>query len=538
MVKRKLKTAVFGLISSLLVLGMVACSSAPQSAPPAGNGAQPNGASQQGSDSGNNTPKPGGVLKLARAQDMSNLDPIVPGDNMTIWTLLLMYDQLVRVTPDGNGIEPALATDWKISEDGKTYTFQLRKDVKFHDGTVMTPADVKFSLDRARGEESSWNWIYTGIDSIEVTGENEVTIKTKAPYAPLLSSLALFSSSIVSEKAFKEKGKEFFASNEMGTGPFMLGNWQRGQKVELKKNPDYWQAGKPYLDGVEFVQVPEDTTRLFQLRASEIDIASNVPFNQMEELKADSNLNVMTVDQSRVDVIVINNTVLPFNDAKIRQAINYAIDKDALIKTVLMGNGQMATSYLPKMMFHNDQIEGYKYNLEKAKALMAESSKPQGFKTSLLISSGDEFDRQIAIIVKDQLAQIGIEVDIQQLEPGAQYDAVNNMKYEMATTYFSTDITDPDELTSFEVVSTGGTNSYHTGYKNPKVDELADKARGELDESKRKEMYFEIQKLVSEDAPFLFLFYKPATYAAQSYVKNFNVLSTGNYRLEDVWLNK
>ncbi|MDR7316918.1 ABC transporter substrate-binding protein [Brevibacillus nitrificans] len=539
--KQVVKKGFLLMAALLLAVGTVACSSAPESSQ-GDSGSTTNSAAQPAAapaaNAGDETPKPGGILKLARAQDLSNLDPIVPGDNMTIWALLLMYDQLVRVRADGNDVEPALATDWTISEDKKTYVFNLRKDVKFHDGSVMTAADVKFSLDRARGEGSSWSWIYTGIESVEVSGDNQVTIKTKTPYAPLLSSLALFSSSIVSEKAVKDQGKDFLSDKEFGTGPFQLANWQRGQKVELAKNADYWQAGKPYLDGVELVQVPEDTTRLFQLRAGDIDIASNVPFNAMAELQADSALTVMTPQVSRVDVININHTHEPFNDVKIRQAINYAVDKDLIIKTVLMGNGEMATSYLPKMKYFNDQLEGYKYDLEKAKKLMAESSKPQGFKTKLLIASGDETDRQIAVIVKDQLAALGIDVEIQMMESGAAYEAVNQMNYDLATTYFSTDIIDPDELTSFEVVSTGGTDAYHTGYKNPKVDELAEKARAELDETKRKEMYLEIQKLVSEDATFLFLYYKPATYAVQNYVKGFHVLSTGNYRLEEVWLNK
>lgn len=539
--KQVVKKGFFLMAALLLAVGTVACSSAPEGSQ-GDSGSTTNSATPPAAapaaNAGDETPKPGGILKLARAQDLSNLDPIVPGDNMTIWALLLMYDQLVRVTADGNDVEPALATDWTISEDKKTYVFNLRKDVKFHDGSVMTAADVKFSLDRARGEGSSWSWIYTGIESVEVSGDNQVTIQTKTPYAPLLSSLALFSSSIVSEKAVKDQGKDFLSDKEFGTGPFKLANWQRGQKVELAKNPDYWHAGKPYLDGVELVQVPEDTTRLFQLRAGDIDIASNVPFNAMAELQADPALTVMTPQVSRVDVININHTHEPFHDVKIRQAINYAVDKDLIIKTVLMGNGEMATSYLPKMKYFNDQLEGYKYDLEKAKKLMAESSKPQGFKTKLLIASGDETDRQIAVIVKDQLAALGIDVEIQMMESGAAYEAVNQMNYDLATTYFSTDIIDPDELTSFEVVSTGGTDAYHTGYKNPKVDELAEKARAELDEAKRKEMYLEIQKLVSEDATFLFLYYKPATYAVQNYVKGFHVLSTGNYRLEEVWLNK
>ncbi|MEX2103905.1 MAG: ABC transporter substrate-binding protein, partial [Bacilli bacterium] len=410
-------------------------------------------------------------------------------------------------------------------------------DVKFHDGSLVTPQDVKFSLDRVRSKDSNWSWIFSSISSIEATGENQITINLSQPYAPLLSSLALFSASILPEKAVTEKGEEF-GNHPIGSGPFMFDEWKRGQSIVLKKNVDYWQKGKPYLDGVEFVQVPEDTTRILKLQSGEVDIASPIPFSSLDQLKADSRLSVSVDPLSRVDMININTTKEPFNDKKIRQAMNYVIDKELIIQSVLSGNGQPSASFLPPMMHFNDQLEGYKRDLEKAKQLMNESSKPNGFKTTLKIGSGDQIALQVAVIAKDQLAEIGIDVEIVQLDNGVKSDQVSKMDYDLAMMLLVSDIIDPDELTTFGVVSTGGINSYYTGYTNEQVNELALKAQGEIDEQKRKEMYFDIQKLVSEDAPFIFLYFTPSTSSKQTYVNGFEVLTTGSYRLEDVWLDK
>ncbi len=534
-VKKRMTKGLFTLLSVLLVAGTVACSTE-ESSSPAPSGGQP--ADGQQAAQGQDTPKPGGILRFARTQDAVNLDPIMPLENLSIWTVLLIYDTLVRVAPDGNSYEPGLATDWTISPDGKSFVFNLRKDVKFHNGMPVTAEDVKFSLDRARGKDSNWNWLYTSIASVEITGENQVTIKTNEPYAPMLSNLALFAASIVPEKVVLEKGKDYLANNPIGSGPFVFEQWLRGQKMTFKKNPDYWQKGKPYLDGIEFTQEPEDTTRLLKLSADEIDVASDVPYSSIESLKSSSNVNVQLDPLAGINLIHINTTKEPFTDPKIRQAMNYAVDRNAIIQTVLLGNGRPATSYLPRVLYYDDKLPAYEYDIAKAKQLMAESTRPNGFKTTLTINSGNEIYRQLAIIIKQELAEIGIDAEIAQLEPGTKEENLNAMKYEIAAGYVTSDVIDPDELTTYEVVSDGGMHSFFTGYKNPQVDELAVKARGELDEAKRKEMYAEIQKIVKDDAPFIFLFEQPSSYATSTNVKGFKVMTTGNYRLEDVWLNK
>ncbi len=533
--KKLVRNAIFGVCSLLLAAGTVACSSEPQnnSQPPA----EQSGTAGQETASAN-TPKAGGVLRLTNPKDVTGFDPIVAVDNVSIWIITNLYDKLVRLSADGTSIEPDLATDWTISDDGKTYTFNLRKDVQFSNGMPVTAADVKFSLDRARqAEESNAKSFFTSVQSVDVLDENQVAIKLSEPYVPLMSILAMYSSAIVPEKVVKEQGKEF-ANNPVGSGPFMLDNWQRGQAVVLKKNPNYWQKGKPYLDEVRYEQVPEDTTKILKLQAKEIEVTSEVPFSMLDQLKADTSLNVMVSPFAHLEMIGINTTKEPFNDVKIRQAMNYAVNKDDLIKVVLNGNGEPASSYLPKVMYLNDQLEGYKYNLDKAKELMAQSSKPNGFKTTMIIKNGNEISKQAAIIIKEQLKAIGIDVEIQQLETGTVYEMQQAMNYEMIMAAYSSDVIDPDELTMFGVVSNGGANSCYTGYKNPKVDELAVKAQGELDENKRKEMYYDIQKTVSEDAPFVFLYFTPSTYVMQKEVQNFQVTPLGSYRLEEVWLNQ
>lgn len=526
------------LVSVWTMISLVACSASPanQTAQTPQQPAPQPGVEQTAEQ--DNTPQPGGVLRFARNHDITSFDPIIPATNLAIWTMLNMYDQLVRLSPNGDGIEPGVATDWTISEDGKTYVFNLRDDVKFHNGMPLTPEDVKYSLDRARGGDSNWDWIYPAIKSIDVTGEHQVTINLEAPYLPLLSTLALSSSSIVPKQVVEEKGKEFFANNPVGSGPFQLESWQRGQKIVLKKNPDYWQKGKPYLDGVEFVQVPEDTAKIFMLQAKELEISSNVPFSSLQQLEADPSLNVLVAPFARLDMIPINSTVEPFNDLKIRQAMNYAINKQEIIDAVLMGHGEVATSYLPKVMYYNEQLEGYPYNLEKAKQLMAESSRPDGFKATLTINSGSDINSQMAVIVKEQLKAIGIDLEIQQLEPGVVDEMHSSMKYEMITTYYSSDIIDPDEITMFGAAPSGGTSAYYTGYKNEALDKLALQAQQEQDETKRKEMYYELQRIFSEDAPFIFLFHTPNSYVTQKNVHGFQVSNMGSYRLEDVWLSK
>jgi peptide/nickel transport system substrate-binding protein len=500
----------------------------------AGSGNSPGDASNKAGEATAGA-KPGGVLTMARPREPDSLDPIVPTDNESIYTMLLIYDQLVRVAKDGKSVEAGLAETWETSQDGKTFTFHLRQGVKFHNGDPVTVDDVIYSLNRVKSDKKSgWADMYADIETIQAKDAATLVITTKRPYVPMLANLSMFAASIVPKK-LGESGYDFNAK-PVGSGPFVFDHWSKGTEIVLKKNPDYWQKGLPYLDEVRFLLVAEDNTRNLKLQAGEVDIAADVPFSSIAELKSNPDVTVKAEPLMRVDFITMNTTRKPFDDVKIRQAVNYAVDKDALIQAVLFGNGKPANTFLPPMLYHDDAAPGYKNDVAKAKELITQSSQPNGFKTTLNIASGDSLQNQVAIIVKEQLAKIGIDVTIQQLESGVKRKAFRDLNYDLSYQLMTSDVIDPDELTMFGGAS--ATKTFWTGYNNPKVDQLAKDGQAETDPAKRAQIYKEIQKILSDDAPYIYLYYVPAANVTSKRVQNFTPLLTGNYRLEEVQLSK
>lgn len=514
------------LISIALALLMAACGS---SSTDEGTGA---GTSSDG------TPKSGGILRVSWYEEPQSLDPIVPSDNQSIWTIANLFEQLVRVNADGSGIEPGLATSWDVSEDGKTYTFHLREGAQFSDGSPVTAQDVEFSLNRARGENSNWSSLFAGIESVKALDDGTVNVSTKKPSAVLLAHLALFSASIVPEAAVEAQG-EAFGESPIGSGPFMLSKWDRGVQVELEKNPYYWQEGKPYLDGAVFVRSPEDNSRVLQLQSGECDLARPIAFSALADVKSNPSLVVQTNPQLNSHIVTLNNEKAPFDDPLVRKAMNHATDKEGILKSVFAGNGSVSNGYLPQMPgWWDESLPVYEYNVEKAKDLLAQSSVPNGFSTELVFVSGDATNEATAVIIQENLAKIGIKVKLLSLDSGAEWEKLTRGDFEMGKDYGSSDILDPDQMTTFFVVLHDRAKSYWSRYYNADVERWAREAQTELDADKRHELYNQIQAQVNEDAPFIFLFYLPDSTVFQSYVKGFNVLPTGNWRMEDVWLDK
>ena len=482
------------------------------------------------------TPKMGGSISMSLADDdVSSFDPIVPFDNMSIWTMLLIYDQVIRVDAKGTGLEGGLAETWDVSDDNLTFTFHLR-DANFHDGTPCTSEDVVFCLDRTvKGEESGWAFLFSAVDKIEAPDPKTVVITLKQPWAPFEADLALYGASIFPKAALDAQGDKLW-EHPIGTGPFMFDSWEKGAQVVLKKYPGYWDEGKPYLDELVFKVLTDSNARVLQLQGGELDIATDVPFNQIEPLSANPDYVLVPDAVAKIDYIGLNVTRPPLDDQKLRQAINYAVDKDAIVKNVLFGAGQPATSYLPLMPGHDPDAKGYPYDLEKAKQLVAESAGKDGFKFELLTGVGDAVGSQVCQLVAASLAQIGGTVTITQVEPGIFTERVNEKQdFDAYKGYYTTDIIDPDELTAFAVYSKGGAKAVWTGYKNDEVEKLVEDAETELDPEKRQEIYNKIQAIHLDDAPFIFLYYPSGRTATQAYVKNFHVLPTGNYRLQEVW---
>lgn len=476
----------------------------------------------------------GGSFIFSRGNDSDNLDPVTQDGNVNIWIFMNIYDQLVKVNDAGTEIVPALAEKWEISDDNVTYTFHLRPGVTFSDGTPLKASDVKFSLDRAKtNDKSGWTFSLEAMKEVAAPDDSTVVITLTEPWAPFLSDLAMFNASVISEAFAKKVGEDGLVEQTMGTGPFMLGEWKKGEYILLKKNPNYWEPGLPLLDEIKITVVPDDNSRILQLQGGEIMGMYDVPLNRLAELSANPDLQVKQFVSTYNNFIALNTREGPLADVKLRQALNYATDQATLIKVVNFGVGEVSNSFMPNgALYWNPDQAGYPFDLEKAKALIAESSSAGGVKISIQVRSGAESALQLATALKDMWSKIGVDLDIQQLEQAVVTQNYRDNKFEAYATGWTNDIIDPDELVSYAIIPDNFQN-YHTGWVNDEAVSLAKKGRTVLDDAERRKIYYRIQEIHMQDAPFVYLYTLPYTDVLAKKVQGFLHHPMGQW----VWLN-
>jgi peptide/nickel transport system substrate-binding protein len=507
------------LVSALLLVG-TACSN---------NGSTSTGTGEQAA---------GGDVTIVRKGDSLSMDNTMVFSNDSIWVFQQMYESLYEVTPDGKGVQPLLAESHTVSEDKLTWTFKLKQGVTFSNGQPMTSADVKFSLDKARSTKGGWEFLDVAIKSVSAPDEGTVVVKTKYPWAPLLADLANFNNAVL-PKDYAGKSKEDFLKAPIGTGPFKWDHWTKGSEIKLVKNATYWDKGKPALDSVTWKVVPDDNARTVQIQGGQAQINQEPPFSSIEQLKGQPGIAVTLFPSTRTDYVMMNQKEKPYDDVHVRRAISYALDREAMVKTLLFGNGTPANSFLmPNVPFYDASTPGLQYDMAKAKEELAQSSVPDGFKTTFLASSGDTTDAAIAQILQSSLKELGITVDIQNTDPSAARDLQNAQKYQISHSYWTMDIADPDELVTFAVDPDAGSRSFYTGYRNEQVIADTKEAQRTFDEATRQKLYSRIQKQAAEDAFLGFLYYSPFSYSYSDKVQGFQVYPTGNYHLEDVTLSQ
>lgn len=474
-----------------------------------------------------------GVLKIGRDQDSVFMDPILVSQNADVWVMNNINAQLVRNTREATGIEPDLAESWRISDDGKTYTFSLREGLTFSDGSPLKASDVKFSLERLRdGEESVFGSMFGVITDIQVPDDRTVVIELSEATTPFLSFLALFAAAILPEAAVTGD-YEAFSQKPIGAGAFRMVDWRRGDRIILEENEHYWEADLPKLAGVEWIYVPNDNTRVLQLQAGEVDAMIFVPFNRIAELDSDPDINIHLDPSSRMDHVLINHSHEPFDDVRVRKALAKAIDLDSIIEAVTFGYGTPANSYIPAGgMFYNADNPSYEHNLEEAKALLAEAG-VEDLTIEFVVQAGDANYEQVAVLLQSQLAEAGITVNITKQETGQVWDTIVEGDYDLSPNYWTNDVIDPDQKTGFVLDgSDEDVLSYYTRYNNPEVNDLIAAARVETDEEKRKAMYYDIQRIAQEDVNWLGLYYSPFRNASRSNVSDFFQNPMGRFMLE------
>jgi len=502
----------------------------------AGCGSGSTGGTSTGGNAG--APVHGGNLVFAAVQDAQSMNATTVFDNNSIWILEQIFQPLYTVTNNGKGEMPWLATGYKISANKKVYTFTLRPGVKFSNGKPMTSADVKFSIDQNRKAAKGWAYLDTAIKSVQDPTPGTVVINLKYPWAPILADLSLFANGIVPNNYGGQTEAQFY-THPIGTGPFKWDYWHKGSALKLVRNPFYWQKGKPYLNSVTWTDVPNQNTRELQLKGSQAQIDQTPAWSTVASLKSTQSVKMDLFNSTQTNYLAFNELRKPFQDVHVRRAISLAIDRNALVKAVLFGNGKPANSlFPPQVPFYDPSTPGYQFNLAAAKKQMAQSSVPHGFSTTLLIAAGNSDYLTIGTILQAELKPLGIKVNIQQLDPNTANADEQSLKYDMTLTLWTMDIPDPDELATFAVDPTSGARSFFTAYNNPLVVKDTHLAEKTLNTAKRQQLYNVVQTGAAQDAFMAFLYYSPYPYATTSNVHGFYVTPLGNMHMENVWLSK
>lgn len=461
---------------------------------------------------------PPNVLFVGQIAEPKSLDPHAVTAANDFRILANIYDGLVQFKAGTLEVEPALAESWEISGDGLTYTFKLREGVAFHDGTPLTADAVKFNFDRMLKEDHPFHdtgpfplaFFFSSITEIEAPDELTVVMTLSEPFAPLLANLATPTGYIVSPAAVEESGKDFGRA-PVGTGPFKFAEWRSNELVAVEKNADYW-GGAPTLEAVVFRPITDANTRTAEMLAGGLDVMVEVPPVSLSEFEND-NYKILQTAGPHLWFLILNMKEGPFTDKLVRQAANYAINKEALVTDILEGTAEVAAGPTPPAFgwAYNEALEPYPYDPEKARELLAEAGMESPGVTFFVTDGGSGMLDPVAMgtAIQADLAAVGFDVKIETYEWNTFLGEVNpglEGKADMAEMAWMTN--DPDTL-PFLTLRTeawpdkGGFNSGY--YSNPEVDELLNKARVSTSQEERAELYKRMQEIVVEDAPWVFV---------------------------------
>jgi peptide/nickel transport system substrate-binding protein len=359
-----------------------------------------------------------------------------------------------------------------------------------------------------------------------------LVITLNQPTAPFLAWLAMPSLGITQKKQV-EANEASLNENPVSSGAFILKDWRKGERLTLEKNPNYWQADQVSLDAVQWVSVPDDNTRMLNVQAGELDCAIFVPFSQIETLKADPNLNVMLDPSSREDHIIVNSAHGDLAKVEVRQALDMAIDKQALVDTITFGTGTVANSIIPKGgLYHNPDNPTHKYDPEAAKKLL-EKAGVKDLTLNYVVQAGDEVNEQTAVLVQQQLAAIGVTANINKVDASQFVTTLIDGNYDLGEVYWTNDIIDPDEKITF-ALGHDSNNNFWTNYKNDEVKDLVAKARVENDPAKRQQMYYDLQRISRNEVSLIDLYYSPFRNVCGKKIEGFVQGPLGLFSFQDV----
>ncbi len=466
-------------------------------------------------------PVSGGVLVIGRGSDSIGLDPAHEDDGESFKVCDSIYDMLVQYKEASTEVEPGLAESWEQSQDGLIWTFHLRKDVKFHDGTDFNADAVLFSLRRQFDPNHPFHnvggpykyWVALGmnniIQDIRKIDDFTVEIELTEPYAPFLSVLAILPFAIVSPTAVEKWGEDYSA-HPVGTGPFKLEQWSRGDRIVLAANKDYW-GGAPYLDRLMFRSIPENATRLLELESGGIHIMDDPNFEDLARIRNSDKLDLLEELGMNVAYVAMNTEKKPFDNRLVRQAINHAVNKRAIFEQLYESEGQIAKLPIPPNMFgYNDAIQDYEYSPEKARELLTQAGFPNGFETTITAMTGARpympDPTKVAEMLKADLMAVGIRANIETYEWSTYLSRVENGEHTIALLGWIGDYGDPDNFLTILLSSSGAQKPHASNiafYRRPEVDQMLQDGVHATERAAREALYQKVLGIIHEDAPWV-----------------------------------
>jgi len=493
-------------------------------------------------------PRRGGVWRMAIPGNPTAYPITIPGKLVDILVNKTLFSTLVRYQLQNNSIQvvPDLAESWTVNSSLTEYTFKLRRGVKWHDGQPLTADDVKFTVDAESNPKvnAGLSGIVSSIKETQVVDPLTVKFVLKYPYASLPVMLG-YNIAIVPKHLLE--GQDLnqpvqFIQQPVGTGPFKFKAFAQDSALEVQANPDY-HGGAPLLDGVVFKVITDGNARLAQLKAGEIDFTVIDP-PQVAALQGVAGITVRRAPQVNYYFFAINHSLPKFSDIRVRQALVYAIDKDAIVKNILKGDGRAATGPTNPLLgaYYDGNVDTYPYNLQKAQGLLAEAGWKKGADGILVNAKGEKFPilmngpkgypvmEQVLTYAQQQYQKLGFGATLDIVDWPVHLDKYRKLEYDLLMEWWVTP-PDPDEYDHY--YSESADNWW--GYKNVALDSLLIKARSEPDQKKRVELYHQMQAMIAKDVPLVYLYYPPELQAMSSRTQGLPLIG---YRDALTWLSK
>lgn len=466
-------------------------------------------------------PQQGGVWRMAIAANPTAYPITTPGALVDILVNKTIYNGLVKYQLTDGSIEvvPDLAESWEASADLMKYTFRIRSGVTWHDGQPLTVEDIKFTFDAVLNPDvnARFRGTISSVESVDIVDEQTVAFTLNQPFAPLPVMLG-YNQAIVPKHLLE--GQDLnepveFLKNPVGSGPFTFSELSQGAYLEVVANEQYF-GGRPHLDSIIFQVITDGNARVAQVRSGEVDFTVIEP-PQVDSVANDPNLKVVEASQVNYYFFAINHTLPRFQDPRVRQALTLAVNREAIVTNILKGFGTVATGPIHPSLgeFYNPDVTTYAYDPEQAAALLAEAGWTKGSDGILVNSAGERFTilfngprgypvlEQLLTYAQQEYQNLGFEVTLEVSEWSVHLEQYHNLQYDMLVQWW---ITPPDPDLYAHYFSESASNWW--AYSNPELDKQLVAARSEPDHARRVEQYHQIQQVLSEELPVVYLYYQ------------------------------